>query len=119
MTRIRRFIIVLTVALILGGIASADARSAGSTAYCLQGTMADGSYTRTGSIAMNSLPLGSIIRLHRSNWGPNGRRTFHVRDRIGYGSELDFWVPTCSAAYQWGRRRVTYYVMRYGYRWRA
>lgn len=74
-----------------------------STAYCLSGTMADGTTVRPGSIAHNGYPLGTHITVRPS---PTGRRRFVVRDRIGWGSELDFWLPTCGAARAWGRRAV-------------
>lgn len=81
--------------------------AAHSTAYCLHGRMADGSYTRSGSVAMNSLRLGTKITVSRS---PTGRHHFTVRDRIGYGSELDFWVEGCSKARYWGRHRVGFTI---------
>jgi 3D (Asp-Asp-Asp) domain-containing protein len=74
-----------------------------STAYCDTGTMADGSYTRAGSVASNRYPLGTRLRIWPS---PTGRRLFVVRDRIGWGSELDFYLPSCRAAIRWGRRIV-------------
>lgn len=74
-----------------------------STAYCLSGTMADGSAVRDGSVASNGYPLGAELEIRPS---PTGRRYYRVRDRIGWGTELDFWLPTCSAARAWGRRTV-------------
>lgn len=74
-----------------------------STAYCLSGTMADGSPVRDGSVASNAYPLGTELEIRPS---PTGRRYYRVRDRIGWGTELDFWSPTCSAALRWGRRTV-------------
>jgi 3D (Asp-Asp-Asp) domain-containing protein len=74
-----------------------------STAYCLSGQMADGSQVRDGSVASNGFPLGAELEIRPS---PTGRRYFKVRDRIGWGTELDFWLPTCSAARSWGRRTV-------------
>ncbi len=74
-----------------------------STAYCLHGTMADGSYTRAGSIAHNGYPLGTRVTVWPS---PTGARRFVVRDRIGWGTQLDFWLPTCAQALAWGRRTV-------------
>lgn len=74
-----------------------------STAYCLHGTMADGTYTRAGSIAHNGYALGTRVTVWPS---PTGQRRFVVRDRIGWGTQLDFWLPTCSAALAWGRRLV-------------
>lgn len=75
-----------------------------STAYCLRGRMADGTFVRAGSAASNRHPLGTRIYVR----GPGGRKKWTIRDRIGHGSELDFWVPTCSAAFAWGRRSVAY-----------
>lgn len=75
--------------------------------------MSDGSYTRARSIAMNTLPLGSKIKLtgKRTFYG---QRTFYVRDRIGWGSQLDFWHPSHSTCMRWGRRQVFYKVIRWG-----
>ena len=75
-----------------------------STAYCLSGTMADGSAVRAGSVAHNGYPLGTRITVSPPFYG---RRRFVVRDRIGYGTELDFWVGSCAAARAWGRRSVS------------
>lgn len=78
-----------------------------STAYCLTGTMADGSYTREASVAHNGFPLGTRITVSPPF---QGRRRFIVRDRIGWGTQLDFWTPRCATAFAWGRRTV--YVRR-------
>lgn len=84
--------------------------SANSTAYspCSAGSiMADGTHVREGSVASNRHPLGTRIRLvGRTTFF--GRRDFTVRDRIGYGSDLDFWTRSCSGALTWGRRTVHY-----------
>lgn len=74
-----------------------------STAYCLSGVMSDGTYVRPGSVAENHLSLGTRIEVTAS---PTRRTLFTVRDRIGWGTELDFWVPSCSRAWLWGRRIV-------------
>lgn len=74
-----------------------------STAYCLSGTMADGSGVRWGSVAHNGYAFGTRITVSPPFYG---RRRFTVRDRIGWGTELDFWVPSCAAALSWGRRYV-------------
>lgn len=76
---------------------------ANSTAYCQQGVMANGQYVHEGSVAMNDRPLGSRITVSPPFYG---RRLFVVRDRIGYGSQLDFWTGSCTAALRWGRRNV-------------
>lgn len=75
-----------------------------STAYCLSGTMADSTQTRAGSVAMNSVPLGTKVRPTRRVFG---RKHFVVRDRIGRGTELDFWTSDCSEALRYGRRKIT------------
>jgi 3D (Asp-Asp-Asp) domain-containing protein len=74
-----------------------------TTAYCLSGVMADGSGVRPGSIAHNGYSLGTRVTVSAS---PTGARRFVVRDRIGWGTELDFWVSSCAAARAWGRRVV-------------
>lgn len=76
--------------------------------------MADGSFTRPRSVAMNSLPLGSLIKLERPR-SFRGLRYFLVRDRIGWGTQLDFWNPSCWHARAWGRHTVKYRVLRYGH----
>lgn len=74
-----------------------------STSYCLRGMMADGTPTRPGSAAHNGLALGTHIYITPAFYG---RRRFIVRDRIGWGTELDLWAPTCGASFAWGRRMV-------------
>lgn len=69
-----------------------------ATAYCLLGTMADGTYTRAGSVAHNGYALGTKLTI-------NDRR-YIVRDRIGHGTTLDIWMPSCAQAIAWGRRTV-------------
>jgi 3D (Asp-Asp-Asp) domain-containing protein len=73
-----------------------------STAFCLSGMMADGTRVRAGSVASNRYPLGTVLAVHPSP----ARGPFVVRDRIGWGTELDFWTSSCGAARQWGRRVV-------------
>jgi len=74
-----------------------------STAYCITGTMSDGTYTRAGSVASYSYPLGTHLIVSNS---PTRRKEWIVRDHIGCCSQLDFWVSTCWKARQWGRRPV-------------
>lgn len=83
-----------------------------STAYCLRGTMADGSYTRHGSVASNKHALHRRIRLRPRGRRLFGRRTFTIRDRIGWGTELDFWTASCATARAYGVRRVHYVVLK-------
>lgn len=77
-----------------------------TTSYCLHGRMADGSYTRPRSAASNQLRLGTKIRLVGKITGPEGMRKYVIRDRIGYGTELDLWVDSCHTASTFGRRTV-------------
>lgn len=83
-------------------------RAANSTAYCQAGTTASGRPTRWGYVAQNDLPLGTRIHLTRP---VRGRRIFRVMDRIGWGSDLDFFMWSCSAARQFGRRTVHFRVV--------
>lgn len=75
-----------------------------TTSYCLLGTMADGSYTRAGSAAHNGLPLGTRITVEPPFLN---RRRWVVRDRIGSGTELDLWAPSCDLSRGFGRRNTT------------
>jgi 3D (Asp-Asp-Asp) domain-containing protein len=74
-----------------------------ATAYCLNGTMADGTHTRSGSVANNSYRLGTRIRVSPPVFGI---RRWIVRDRIGWGTTWDFWTPSCWQARQFGRRNI-------------
>lgn len=100
--------IARALAAVVISAAPADGRAllVESTAYapCSSGgLMANGRSPRVGAVAMNLLPLGTRIRVNRSPFGP---RAFVVSDRIGYGSQLDFWTPSCAHARAWGRRLV-------------
>lgn len=75
-----------------------------ATSYCLRGTMADGTYTRTGSLAHNGFRLGTKLWATPAVFG---RHRWTVRDRIGWGSDADFWAPSCSQAVAFGRRGVS------------
>jgi hypothetical protein len=86
-------------------------RSANSTSYCpgSSGSItADGSVVSVGTVAMNILPLETQIRFEHPVMG---RHYFRVRDRIGWGSDLDIWAPSCSWSAWWGRRTVGYRVI--------
>lgn len=81
-------------------------RADAATAYCLRGTMADGTFTRGGSAAHNGYALGTRIHVSPAPWWwPSGN--FTVRDRIGYGTDLDLWAPDCGTAIAYGRRSVS------------
>lgn len=79
-----------------------------STAYCQRGLMADGQNTHRNSVASNRHPLGTRLRLVGHSF--QSHKVFVVRDRIGWGSELDFWTPSCGSASLWGRRTVRYRI---------
>jgi 3D (Asp-Asp-Asp) domain-containing protein len=99
----RRLLTALAAALAFTP-ATAEAAELSSTAYCQSGRMADGSSTRPGSVASNLYRLGTRLRVSRSPYGRG--RVFVVRDRVGYGSQLDFFVASCARARLWGRRTV-------------
>jgi Ni/Co efflux regulator RcnB len=75
-----------------------------STAYCLDGYMANGQRAHTGAVAMNGVPLGTKFRIRS---GPLEGDVVVVKDRVGYGSEFDIAMPDrCRAAYRYGRRVI-------------
>lgn len=92
---------------------SSSARADGSatvsaTAYCLTGTMADGTPAHRGAVAANRWPLGTRLRVSSSPVG----EIVTVEDRIGSGSDLDFALPgSCDEARSWGRRTITVEVL--------
>src|SRR3954454_19765413 len=88
---------------LLAGAAPARAgwRTAESTCYAGFGRMANGHYTHWGAVAMNRHRLGTRIRLRHPFYR---RRGFRVEDRIGWGSQLDFWRPATYDCIRWGRR---------------
>ena len=89
------------ITLVVSAVAAVSA-----TAYspCSSGdTMSDGSHTRRGSLAHNGLPLGTRVWVEPAVFG---RHRYTVRDRIGWGTDADFWTPSCQAAVAFGRRAV-------------
>ncbi len=82
---------------------AAAAVAVSSTSYCLNGTMADGTPARRWSAAHNGLPLGTHVWITPA---VRGRHRWTVRDRIGWGTQLDLWAPTCTQAIAYGRRTV-------------
>jgi hypothetical protein len=70
--------------------------------------MADGHSTYFGAVASNRHPLGTLLRMRHLVMG---KRYFRVRDRIGYGTELDIWQSSCQGAINFGRRRLAYQVV--------
>lgn len=71
--------------------------------------MSDGTFTRAGSVASNRHPLGTRLRMLS---GPFKGKTFVVRDRIGWGTELDFWMSSCAPARAYGSKVTRYRVVR-------
>jgi hypothetical protein len=91
----------MTALLITAALAAAPLDA---TSYCLHGRMADGTQTRAGSVAHNGYPLGTRIRV----WPPIfGQQRWVVRDRIAWGTSIDFWAPSCALSRAFGRRRVS------------
>lgn len=105
--------LVLWVLVLLGmaaeaAVAKPALQRANTTAYCLTGRMADGTFTRARSAAHNGLRLGTTIRLVGRQAGPRGMRKYVIRDRIGWGTQLDLWTGSCATARAWGRRTVRF-----------
>lgn len=94
---------------LFAAVAAMSFQAADSTAYCVNGTTASGAPTGPRTAASNRHSLGTKIRLTRP--GPGGIQIWTIRDRIGSGSELDFWAGNCSSARKWGRRKVYYRVI--------
>jgi len=124
----RCLLLALALAMMLAPVyaLNADAHrtlTVSSTAYCSSEPggqiTADGSRTYFGEVATprpglyGSLPLGTLIELispRQITYRNRTRRLFRARDRIGYGSQLDFFFPSCAAMNAWGRRTVTFRV---------
>ena len=79
-----------------------------STSYCQSGTTASGKQTYWGEVANNFLPLGTLIKLDQP---VNGKSYFRVEDHIGYGSQLDIFQWSCTAALDYGRREIGFRVV--------
>lgn len=75
-----------------------------STAYCLNGRMANGQSAHSGAAAMNNVPLGTKFKVKT---GPLKGEVLTVKDRVGYGSEFDIAMPnSCTSARRYGRRTI-------------
>lgn len=75
-----------------------------STAYCLNGRMANGQSAHSGAVAMNNVPLGTKFKVMT---GPLRGEVLTVKDRVGHGSEFDVAMPnSCTSARRYGRRTV-------------
>ena len=75
-----------------------------TTSYCEGAVTASGVAPYVGEVASNLYPLGTHLVLSPPVFGIS---EFVVLDRIGYGSELDVYAPSCAAAIDFGRRTET------------
>jgi 3D (Asp-Asp-Asp) domain-containing protein len=70
------------------------------TAYCHTGNRtASGVWPRPGMAAGNQWPFGTRLRVEHVG-------VVTVTDRIGWGSELDLYMSSCTKARQFGRRHL-------------
>ena len=83
-------------------------QSVDSTSYCQSGITASGEMTRVGIVAGNIWPLGTDLKILD---GPHSGQTVQVLDRIGWGSQLDFFTWSCRGAWNYGRRQVLVEVL--------
>jgi 3D (Asp-Asp-Asp) domain-containing protein len=78
-----------------------------STAYsygCGGGWItASGASVGLGVIAMNTLDIGTTVRILS---GPFAGSVETVLDHYGSGTQLDFWLPSCWEARQYGRQWI-------------
>jgi 3D (Asp-Asp-Asp) domain-containing protein len=88
-------------------LAYAEALAGSSTAYCDLGHTATGSQAGPGSIAVDPtlIPLGSHLYIPGYGYGWAVDTGGAIRGPI-----VDVWL-SCPAAIQWGRRRLTIYVL--------
>jgi 3D (Asp-Asp-Asp) domain-containing protein len=88
--------------------AYARAIAGSSTAYCDVGHTATGTQAGPGSIAVDPsvIPLGSHLYIPGYGYG-------WAVDTGGavIGTIVDVWMASCSDAIQWGRRKLTIYVL--------
>ena len=75
-----------------------------STSYCQSGTTASGKQTYPGEVAGNMWPLGTRLKILS---GEHAGETVTVEDRIGWGSQLDFFDPSCHGAIKYGREQIS------------
>ena len=74
-----------------------------ATAYCLKGRTASGDMVRHGIIAADPrvLPLGTVVDI-----AGLGRYTVKDTGRAIKGLRIDIWMGSCTAAINYGRRKV-------------
>jgi 3D (Asp-Asp-Asp) domain-containing protein len=90
------------VTAILSSLALAFSVQATAYSPCSSGTItASGQPVHAGVAAANWLPLGTRIRISPAAFG---RTLYTILDRSGYGTSLDLWTSSCTAAWQYGRR---------------
>ena len=77
--------------------------SVSSTSYCQSGIMADGQMTHMGAAAGNMWPLGTRLEILS---GSHQGTSVTIEDRIGWGSQLDFFTWSCRAAIDYGREQI-------------
>ena len=82
--------------------------SLNSTSYCTSGIMASGVWTYVGAVANNMWPLGTRLKILSGEYAGS---VVTVSDRIGWGSQLDFYTPNCGAAWNYGREQISVEVM--------
>ncbi len=80
----------------------------GSTAYCLRGYTASGTYVGPGTIAVDPrvIPLGTRVYVPGYGYAV-------ARDTGGaiIGNKIDVWLPSLGQCYQWGYRHVTITIL--------
>ncbi len=62
--------------------------------------MADGHHVHPGAAAGNRWPFGTRLRIVETG------QIVTIEDRIGWGSDLDIWMPSCAQAITYGRREI-------------
>ena len=74
-----------------------------STSYCQAGIMADGQETYWGAAAGNEWPFGTRLRILT---GRLAGTVVTIADRIGWGSQLDVFSPSCAWSWAYGREAI-------------
>lgn len=74
-----------------------------ATAYCDHGHTATGSIAKRGTIAVDPhvIPFRSRLRIPGY-----GKGMAFDTGRLIKGKRIDVWLPICSLAREWGRKRV-------------